>query len=82
MLVYRVRIDSPLPDGTRIIANAQIASQETPAFSLEPAALIVRAAPDFGDDRTTFSVEPAHASASGRARRADVRRVQRGHGRR
>jgi uncharacterized repeat protein (TIGR01451 family) len=59
MLVYRVRVDSPLADGTRIIANAQIASQETPAFSLEPAALVVRAAPDFGDDRTSFSIEPA-----------------------
>ncbi len=59
-LVYRIRIDAPLPDGTRVTARAQIASQETPAFELEPAALVVRAAPDFGDDRTAFSVEPSH----------------------
>jgi len=59
MLVYRVRIDSPLPDGTRISACAQIASQETPAFALDPAVLVVHAAPDFGDDRTAFAVEPA-----------------------
>ncbi|HVA33489.1 MAG TPA: hypothetical protein VNG31_05035, partial [Candidatus Baltobacteraceae bacterium] len=59
-LVYRIRIDSPLLDGTRITARAQIASQETAAFELEPASLVVRAAPDFGDDRTTFTVEPAH----------------------
>ncbi len=59
MLVYRVRIDSPLPDGTRVIAHAQVASQETAAFSLDPTVLVVHAAPDFADDRTTFTVEPA-----------------------
>jgi uncharacterized repeat protein (TIGR01451 family) len=60
VLAYRVRIKSPLPDGTRVVVGAQIASQETAAFSAEPAeALVVRASPDFGDDRTTFSVEPA-----------------------
>ena len=59
-LVYRVRIDAPLPDGTRIVALAQIASQETASFALEPASLVVRATPDFGDDRTTFTVEPSH----------------------
>ncbi len=59
-LVYRVRIDSPLPDGTPIVAKAEIASQETPAFELEPASLVVHATPDFDDDRTTFTTEPAH----------------------
>jgi uncharacterized repeat protein (TIGR01451 family) len=59
-LVYRVRIDEPLPDGTSITAHALIASQETPAFELEPAALLVHAAPNFGDDRTVFTAEPAH----------------------
>ncbi|MBV8491828.1 MAG: DUF11 domain-containing protein, partial [Candidatus Eremiobacteraeota bacterium] len=59
-LVYRIRIDAPLPDGTRITAAASVASQETPAFELEPASLVVRASPDFGDDRTSFAVEPAH----------------------
>jgi uncharacterized repeat protein (TIGR01451 family) len=59
-LVYRIRIGAPLPDGTQIVAHARIASQETPAFELPPAALVVRATPDFGDDRTSFAVEPAH----------------------
>ncbi|HKE38015.1 MAG TPA: hypothetical protein VKB39_11305, partial [Candidatus Baltobacteraceae bacterium] len=59
-LVYRIRIDAPLPDGTRVVAGAQIASQETAAFDLEPATLVVRAAPDFGDDRTALSVDPSH----------------------
>ncbi len=59
MLVYRVRIDSPLPNGTLIVANAQVASQETPAFSVQPATLVVHAAPDFGDDRTVLTVEPS-----------------------
>ena len=59
-LVYRVRIDSPLYDGTAIVAHGQIASQETAAFTLEPASLVVRSNPDFFDDRTTFTVEPAY----------------------
>ncbi|HTU82646.1 MAG TPA: hypothetical protein VMF61_10985 [Candidatus Acidoferrales bacterium] len=59
-LVFRVRIDAPLPDGTAITAAASVASQETPAFELEPASLVVRAAPDFSDDRTALAVEPAY----------------------
>jgi uncharacterized repeat protein (TIGR01451 family) len=59
-LVYRIRIDEPLPDGTGIVANAQVASQEVAAFTLEPAALTIRAVPDFEDDRTTFTIDPAH----------------------
>ena len=59
-LVYRVQIASPLHDGTAIVAHAHIASQETAAFALEPASMVVRSTPDFEDDRTTFSVEPAY----------------------
>ncbi len=59
-LVYRVEIASPLHDGTAIVALASVASQETAAFALEPASLVVRSTPDFDDDRTTFSVEPAY----------------------
>jgi uncharacterized repeat protein (TIGR01451 family) len=59
-LVYRVAIASPLHDGTPIVAFAQVASQETAGFALDPASLVVRARPDFDDDRTTFGVEPAH----------------------
>ena len=59
-LVYRVEIDSPLHDGTAIVAHAHVASQETPAFALEAASLVVHSTPDFDDDRTTFSVEPGY----------------------
>ncbi|HEY6326987.1 MAG TPA: hypothetical protein VIW73_10810 [Candidatus Cybelea sp.] len=56
---YRVRIDSPLGDGTHIVAEIQVASQETAAFALEPASLTVSAVPDFGDDRTSLTAKPA-----------------------
>ncbi len=65
MLVYRVCIDSPLADGSQIIARALIASQETPAFALEPASLTVTAAPGFGDGRTSFTIEPEHDAHPG-----------------
>ena len=57
-LAYRVAIDSPLPGRTAIVARAQIASQETPAFSLEPASLTVISSPDFNDERTALAVDP------------------------
>jgi uncharacterized repeat protein (TIGR01451 family) len=57
---YRVRIDDPLPDGTTIVSRAQIASQETAAFTVEPAGLTVRAQADFEDDRTSVTVEPEY----------------------
>ncbi len=59
-LVYRVRIDDPLPDGTPIVAHARLASQETPAFDLDPASLSTVSSPDFSDDRTTFTATPTH----------------------
>ncbi len=58
-LLYRVSIDSPLPDGTPIVACAEVASQEAAAFALESSSLAVRATPDFDDDRTAFTVEPS-----------------------
>jgi uncharacterized repeat protein (TIGR01451 family) len=57
-LAYRIAIDSPLPGGTPIVARARIASQETPAFSLEPASLTIISAPDFSDERTSLAVNP------------------------
>jgi uncharacterized repeat protein (TIGR01451 family) len=57
-LTYRVRIDAPLSDGTVVTVAASVASQESPAFTLAPAALVVRSAPDFGDDRTTLALDP------------------------
>ncbi len=58
-LVYRIRVDKPLANESQIVARAQIASQETPAFAVEPASLTVVAAPDFGDDATALRAEPA-----------------------
>ncbi|HEY9181424.1 MAG TPA: hypothetical protein VIO32_11945 [Candidatus Baltobacteraceae bacterium] len=65
-LQYRVRIDDPLTDGTNILVRAQIASQETQAFALEPAALTVHAQADFENDRTSFALEPAEAAPGSR----------------
>jgi uncharacterized repeat protein (TIGR01451 family) len=59
-LLYRVRIADPLADGTAIVAQARVASQETAAFDIEQVSLSVGSAPDFSDDRTIFTVEPAH----------------------
>jgi len=56
---YRIRIDTPLNDGTQVVAQAQVASQETSAFALEPASLTIAAVPDFADDRTGLSAQPA-----------------------
>lgn len=58
-LVYRIRVDKPLANETQIVARAQIASQETPAFAVEPASLTIVAAPDFSDDATALRAEPA-----------------------
>jgi uncharacterized repeat protein (TIGR01451 family) len=65
-LQYRVRIDDPLPDETVIAAHAQIASQETTAFALQPANLTVRSLADFEDDQTAFSIEPAQGAPGSR----------------
>jgi hypothetical protein len=64
-ILYRVRLDTPLPNGAQVVARAQVASQETPAFALEPASLTVVAAPDFDDERTRFAAEPAHDVSPG-----------------
>jgi uncharacterized repeat protein (TIGR01451 family) len=59
-LLYRARILDPLPDGTAIVATAQVASQETASFALDGASLTVVSQPDFSDDRTVWTVEPSH----------------------
>jgi len=59
VLTYRVRVDAPLPDGTSIVADAQVASQETPAFALRSPALVVQSAPDFNGGETSLAIEPA-----------------------
>src|SRR5579884_1190860 len=64
-LQYRVRIDDPLADGTLLTVRAQVASQETLAFSPEPAGLTVHANPEFEDERSSFTIEPASDVAPG-----------------
>ena len=64
-LQYRVRIDEPLADNTVVAARLHVASQETPAFTVEPAAITVRARAEFADERTAFSIEPASDAAPG-----------------
>lgn len=57
-LVYRLTIDNPLAGGTQVVARAEIASQETAGFQLEPASLTVASAPDFSDTHTSFGAVP------------------------
>ena len=57
-LVYRLTIDNPLAGGTQVIARAEIASQETAGFELEPASLTVASAPDFSDTHTSLTAAP------------------------
>jgi uncharacterized repeat protein (TIGR01451 family) len=65
ILAYRVRIEAPLSDGTVVNVAASVASQESPAFALAPAALVVRSAPDFADDRTSLSLDPSQDARPG-----------------
>ncbi len=64
-LVYRVRVDGALDDGTEIVATARVASQETPAFDLAAGSLNVVSEPDFSTDATSFEIEPAHGVRPG-----------------
>ncbi|HEY1884378.1 MAG TPA: hypothetical protein VGG51_15220 [Candidatus Cybelea sp.] len=57
-LVYRLAIDNPLAGGTQVVARAEIASQETAGFALEPASLTIASAPDFSDPHTTLGAAP------------------------
>jgi uncharacterized repeat protein (TIGR01451 family) len=68
-LLYRLAIETPLPGDTQIVANARVASQETPAFVLEPSSLTVVSAPDFSNERSSFVAEPAQAVRPGQTLR-------------
>src|SRR5579862_1980042 len=62
---YRIALDAPLVNGAQIVAQAQIGSQETPAFSLEAASLTVVSSPHLSDERTLLRVEPSHGVRPG-----------------
>jgi len=72
-LSYRVRVDDRLEDLSPIAAFAQIASQETAAFALQPAALPVRAAASFDGEESVLTVEPENQIASGDTLRVRLR---------
>ncbi len=56
---YRVRIDSPLEDGTIISADGSVCSQEVGQFALPAAALAISSAAAFDDAETTVRLESA-----------------------
>ena len=62
---YRIALDAPLVNGAQIVAQAQIGSQETPAFSLEAASLTVVSSPHLSDERTLLRSEPSHGVRPG-----------------
>lgn len=57
-LTYRIAIAAPLADGAVVTAAAQVGSQETAAFALSPASLVVRSAPSFYGDSTMLIAQP------------------------
>lgn len=77
-LIYRIRLDDPLPNGTQILAKATIASQETAGFALEPAALSVVAQPYFDDDQTGFNLDPVRDAIPGQRITLHLRAVNAG----
>ncbi len=58
ILQYRVRIESPLPDGTTIRFRTRVASQEISVFDLPESVLVLASAPDFSGERNALRVEP------------------------
>ncbi|MBV9271458.1 MAG: DUF11 domain-containing protein, partial [Candidatus Eremiobacteraeota bacterium] len=62
---YRVRIDAPLENGTPVVARADVASQETAAFSLAQAAIVVTASPEFADEHASFETQPPYEVQAG-----------------
>jgi uncharacterized repeat protein (TIGR01451 family) len=56
---YRVRIDSPLEDATRITAQGSVCSQEVAEFSLPPVGVKISSAASFASDDTSLWVECA-----------------------
>jgi uncharacterized repeat protein (TIGR01451 family) len=53
---FRVKVDAPLQDGTKIEARGSVASRETGEFDFEPASLNVASRPSFDGDRTGLEV--------------------------
>ncbi|MGC8486339.1 MAG: hypothetical protein ACP5O6_12030, partial [Candidatus Baltobacteraceae bacterium] len=58
-LQYRVRIESPLPDGTTVRFQTRVASQESSVFDLPESVLVLASAPDFSGERNAFRLEPS-----------------------
>lgn len=56
---YRLRIDTPLEDATRITAEGAVCSREIAEFPLLPVSVEIPSAPSFAGDETSFRVECA-----------------------
>ncbi len=54
---YRVRIDTPLEDETRIVAHGAVCSDEVSEFSLAPVTLKIPSAASFGGDDTSLWID-------------------------
>lgn len=70
---YRVRIDPTLDDGTQIVANGAVCTQELPEFALAPVTLKVPSKPSFDGEETSFRVECEDEVVPGQRVRAIVR---------
>jgi uncharacterized repeat protein (TIGR01451 family) len=62
---FRVKVDAPLQDGTKIEAHGSVASRETSEFELAPASLNVASRPSFDGERTGLDVTHFGGSALG-----------------
>ena len=64
---YRIRIDTPLEDATRITAAGAVCSGEIAEFSLPPVSVKIPSAPSFAGDRTSFRVESEDEAEPGQS---------------
>ncbi|HEY4411391.1 MAG TPA: hypothetical protein VGN06_00210, partial [Gaiellaceae bacterium] len=54
---YTVRVDATCEDGTPIVANGSVCTQELPEFALAPVTLKIPSRPSFAGDETGFAVD-------------------------
>jgi uncharacterized repeat protein (TIGR01451 family) len=62
-LTYRVKVDAPLQDGTKIEARGWVASRETSEFELTPANVSVASRASFDGEQTALEVTQAGGAA-------------------
>lgn len=57
VIEYQAAIDSPLADGTKIVASGTVGSRETSEFSITSTEIVVASPVDFDGDDTSFTVQ-------------------------